>query len=438
MATTTFILKVQRKDEIRRVSLNQGSMTISELEARVVSMFPAIQDFVMMIRHPFTDEFQPVRSDSQLQEILSEVRSTCPPILRIRIVEDEKPLTQVTKHSVEIVKSPAIVFEHAQVQVKVADEDEEEEEVEEGDDEEETEDVEIARKDVDEHLSVAEEEEDEDEETEEGKVSQEPDSICSSCKGYIGDGNCFVRYKCLNCLDVILCEYCERQEVHDPSHLLVKLRVSVQNLPLKQQLVFFSHIEDPVQRLEGRQKRKELRQALKLERREKRKQERLEKKRARKLARALKKAELQEFVMVTSSGTQESLRVPEEQQPQPEVPGVPEEIPPLDLPPPVCPNEVQEEEEDATETVNEEDWSVTSLLDGFQVVPPGKPQEEQEQDEETEKTLDLDSLQIRGFAFGEKLAALEKMGFGDRNKNILLLVKNLLSLEATVEDLVRA
>jgi len=43
---------------------------------------------------------------------------------------------------------------------------------------------------------------------------------------------------------------------------------------------------------------------------------------------------------------------------------------------------------------------------------------------------------IQGIAFRQKLDALEGMGFTDKNRNILLLVKNLASLESTVSELV--
>jgi len=465
---TTIILKVQLRDEIRRVSLNVADkMEITELEAKVVHMFPQLQDFIMMMRNPSTEDLQPIFTNSQLETILSLVRAVRPPILRITVLEGQK---RPEVDAAELVSGAEPSLSRAEVRVLSADEEEEVEE--EGDDE-----------------GEEEIEEEEDEEIEEGEdatpatlsssedetePANEPDSICSNCKSYIGEESCFekARYKCINCVDV-LCDYCEENQLHDPSHLLVKLRVPVDQLPLKQQIVFVSHIEDPTLRNDARIKRKELRTALKAERRERRKQERLNAKKEKKLARRAERkqarlarkqkeldkklavamieaqAQLEEFAIVAQT-LAEAVECPEEALPQAEVEDIPalveaetslpeptyEEMPQLvnGMEVEVLQEEIVEEEEIPQEELefDEEDWS-EELTDGFEVVFPkevtpleitGTPQ------------VDLSAHRIAGLAFREKLDAMEKMGFGDRSKNIFLLVKHLASLEGAVAELV--
>lgn len=479
---STIILKVQLKDEIRRVSLNvTDTFTLAELEAKVVGMFPQLQDFVMQMRNPSTDELQLIYTEKNLSEILDQVRSTHPPILRLCIIEGQ---TRPQPACAEIVTAPEITLERAELRVHSTDEEEVEEE---GDDEEEEEEVEIEMVEIEHEPGSVNSSVDVSEE-----IAQEPDSVCSFCKSYIGEDSCFqkVRFKCVNCMDV-LCDFCEEQEVHDPSHLLVKLRVPVSRLPLKQQIVFVSHIEDQQQRDDARQKRKELRRVLKEERREKRRQERLNAKKARKLARQMERkqrrmerkqqkeqerqlaeaineteAQLEEFAVAAHVLADAIQSPPEEALPQTEVP---EDLPSLevvidpmtvsqelpDLVDSARASDEQEEEfyeeegeyeelnededededEEEEEGEEEEEWNVSSMMEGFQVVTPGEQQAAAAAGT-AEATRNLNTLRIKGLALREKLQALEQMGFGDRRRNIYLLVKNFASLEGAVAELV--
>jgi len=276
--------------------------------------------------------------------------------------------------------------------------------------------------------------------------------FCSVCKITLTD----VYFKCLNCISVELCCNCELQVTHPTTHLLVKLRQPVHTLPLKQQLIFKDHIENPEDKLLAKEQKQELRAqaraAIKVERLQKkaeRQMQRLgEKKRAKaeqkiaeKRAKALKKRE---------NETKDVIKEEEEETVQ--------EVELKEL--------VANTTEDKDQVLENENVNLSLLIEEFQVlVKPSEepvvcaieqematferlateqqPKEEelivksepQELKIEEEQPTKVQSTEEQPHQFKEKLNTLAEMGFTDRERNIRLLVKNKGSLDDTVEQL---
>lgn len=187
----SLILKVQYKDELRRVAV-QDDITLPLLTDKVRAMFPQL---------PENFEFIGVRSEEDLKQAVAQAKASHPPLLRLAITEAVCCPIETT---------PAVLS-------------------------------------------------------------------CHACKAPLGA----VYYKCINCLNVELCERCESECCHTPNHLLVKLRVPLDALTLKQRIIFASHLLDPAERQIARKQKKELRSQQSSEhikRQEERRKERAQKK----------------------------------------------------------------------------------------------------------------------------------------------------------------
>eukprot|EP01089_Gocevia_fonbrunei_P009171 TRINITY_DN2117_c0_g1_i2.p1 TRINITY_DN2117_c0_g1~~TRINITY_DN2117_c0_g1_i2.p1 ORF type:complete len:429 (-),score=124.29 TRINITY_DN2117_c0_g1_i2:63-1349(-) len=421
------ILKVQLRDEIRRVTIDGLTIQLEDLENKVRGMFPHLDDFLLQ----YTDADNTtcdIFNDDDLTLALMSANTKQPPILRLNIQEGSS--------------RSAIRQEAAALASSIMDEPALLESSEEGASPSDLYDVDASS------------------------------ANCSFCNESIG----WISFKCVNCMDILLCEDCESNAVHDCTHLLVKLRIPFETLPLKQQLIFTEHILNQEHRSIANQKRKELRKMIRTKEKVQTKADRVKarKERIRRRFEAKKKLDekAKRSVKKSVGKSKKSKKNPkkegvlatvDEPAPQPlvdeiddgfvtlvesplptveeiEEPIVAEqperleeiaEVPSLEeaeVDPIVTEEELEEEEEE------EEAWGFYDMITGLKgigetlgstvagVLSSSEDSEEQHR--------------IQGIAFRQKLEALETMGFTDKNKNILLLVKHLANLEATVDDLV--
>jgi len=419
------ILKVQYLEEIRRITLEKYCISLVELENKIRYMFPQLRYFTLAFRDDDGNNTVNILSDEDLLLGFAQANARQPPILRI-IVSDVN--TSNTENFV----------------VKLEDNGPSESAETEG----------------------------------EGTTttsSEDESAFCSYCIQKFVYGA--ARFKCINCLDIVLCEECESKCVHNAIHLLVKLRSP--NLSLKQQLIFTSHIEDSKERVAAKNKKKEIRKAMKEERmQEQRKKEdrikaRKERLRRRNLARKkleetkrdkrlrIKKEKKQravsdvvptlelesavllnnmpsvEFTCVEAAGVLDSL---EEQVSSPvvqEIEGtsvavveetvVPIEEASVDQPTEIDPPQTEPEPAANNGTEDTEPWSIYNIVSSFRLLPG--------RDDNTQQ-VNISDYRIAGISFRQKLDELERMGFTDRNRNIVVLVKHLANLERAVEELV--
>jgi len=287
------------------------------------------------------------------------------------------------------------------------------------------------------------------------------------------------RYKCMNCLEVVLCELCESKCVHNPIHLLVKLRIPTDQLSLEQQLIFTSHIEDCKERAKAKAQKKEIRKAMRKEKIEeiKKKQERIKARKERIRRRALARKKMAETKREKARAKKEK-----KQSAVPEVvplvgleSAVVNSLPSVEQPveaagvltsivDPIPPEEVIASES-VTETViedvkqqeppkedapnqsegtlsidapqlvaeQEQSWSVLDIMNSFYRMTNTSGTA---RTAEAEPQINVNDYRIQGISFRQKLDELESMGFTDRNRNIVVLVKHLANLERAVEELV--
>jgi len=401
------ILKVQYLEEIRRVTLDKHCISLSELENKVRYMFPQLYSFSLAFRDDDGNNIIDIKTEEDLLLGFAQANARQPPILRIIVSTVDK------------------------AEVKIEDN------------------------------APSESAETEGEGT--STVSEDESVIhsCSSCSETFD--SIAVRYKCINCLDVVLCESCESKSVHNPIHLLVKLRLPCNQLALKQQLIFTSHIEDSKEKAAAKSQRKDIRKAMRQERAKelKKKEERINARRDR-LRRGMirqnrnkkekKRRRLPEVLPLVEPEETSSV-VPPVVDPVPVeaaagVLAIEETAVSEPVSEPVVaeedtvvepPKEVDVPVESESDTVvpvvdtqfveeQEQSWSLSNLMSGFRLLP-GAPREATPQ-------VDVSDYRIQGISFVQKLEELENMGFTDKNRNILVLVKHLANLERAVEELV--
>jgi len=311
--------------------------------------------------------------------------------------------------------------------------------------------------------------------------------MCSHCQSAFVDP--VARYKCINCLEVVLCESCEAKSVHNPIHLLVKLRQPISDLSLKQQLIFTSHIEDEKEKALAKAQNKAIRRAMReaKEASQKKKEERLKARKERMKRRTIvrikkleENREKREKLRLKKKGKKHSqsaasgasvdviplvplqnavLHIPsveptsiassvgllhafvdpvEDPAPQEIVEEVTEFEEIVDLNNNVESNDQPKESDLSSVTVvdveapqfveeQEQSWSVFNLMTGFKVLTGLTPENQ---------IVNVNDYRIQGIAFSKKLEELEAMGFADRNKNIVVLMKHLSNLERAVEELI--
>jgi len=81
----------------------------------------------------------------------------------------------------------------------------------------------------------------------------------------------------------------------------------------------------------------------------------------------------------------------------------------------------------------EQSWSVLDIMNSFYRVTNTSGTA---RTAEAEPQINVNDYRIQGISFRQKLDELESMGFTDRNRNIVVLVKHLANLERAVEELV--
>jgi hypothetical protein len=437
------ILKVQLYDEIRRVTIDSLTIGLEDLENKVRGMFPHLDEFLLQYKDA-DDNMCDILNDDDLTLALMSANTKQPPILRLSIQVGSSRFAiqeSSTTLSSSVMDEPALL-----------------ESSEEG-------------------VSAPSDLYDD--------ANELNSSNCSLCNETIG----WISFKCVNCMDLILCEECESKAVHDCTHLLVKLRIPFETLPLKQQLIFTEHILNQEQRSIANQKRKELRKMIRTKEKIQTKADRVKarKERIRRRFEAKKKLDekAKRSAKKSSSKSKKSKKntkkegVPatvDEPAPQPLVDDIDGFVnigstiessffddiayieAPVESPLPTV-EEIEEpvvaEQPERIEEIAE----VPSLVENEPLIEDAEAEEKQEEDvwgfydmisglkgigETLGSTVagvlssseDEEQHRIQGIAFRQKLEALESMGFADKNKNILLLVKHLANLEATVDDLV--
>lgn len=408
------ILKVQYKDELRRVAL-EHPVTLATLTERVRSMFPQLPQRITFRCADFL-----IVSEDDLQTAIEQAQTGVPPLLRLVVSEVEQP--PIPKPSMDL-------------------------------------------------FSLAE--------------SLPLVASCEACRRPLGR----VYFKCLNCLHAELCVDCEALESHNAQHLLVKLRVPVDQLPLKQQLVFKSHILDPSERVLARQAKKQLRAnkaGLAAQKKEERRRERAQKKLRRleqKLESRKKKSEVKKHrhhkvKKVKKVLPQQALPVEPvvAQATVAELAAAPTSSGFYEIPP-VRPTILGTSSAPVSPMITEpkEEFNIFRMMAEFQLLKedkkkheqpalPEQPQIELVKEEareeiepavveetaaeiESQPTIEnideevVEPAELRSSGtespFQRNLQMLEDMGFTDRNHNIELLVRNVGNLETTVEQLLR-
>jgi len=421
-------------DEIRRVTLEKNCISLVELENKIRYMFPQLRHFNMSFRDDDGNVVE-IKNEEELLLGCAQANARLPPILRVMICSSEK-------------------------EVGVKNED----------------------------LSAPSETAETEEGTTSGSSEDETSiqGMCSHCQAVFGDPA--ARYKCINCLEVVLCESCEAKSVHNPIHLLVKLRQPISELSLKQQLIFTSHIEDGKERALAKAQNKAIRRAMReaKEASQKKKEERLKARKERMKRRTIvrikkleENREKREKLRLKKKGKKNAqsaasgvsvdviplvplqnavLHIPsvEPTSIASSVGLLPALVDPVEDP---APQEIVEEvaefeeivdfnggilesadpllEEDAVSEVDveaplvveeqEQSWSVFNLMNGFKHLT-GLTQENQ--------AINVNDYRIQGIAFSKKLEELEAMGFADRSRNIVVLMKHLSNLERAVEELI--
>jgi len=449
MTTTT--LKVQLYDEIRRVTVDTSRIKLDDLEIKVRGMFPQLSDFVLQYKDEDGTN-NDIVTDSDLSIAFTKALAKYPPLLRISV---DAGRSKVLANPTNPVDEPLLET-------------------------------------IDEIITAVSDD------SEDGSSSSTvSSSSCSNCNNKIG----WVYYKCINCIDTLLCESCESIGVHDCTHLLVKLRIPFESLPLKQQLVFTEYVLNQDHKLAANQKKKELRRMIRAKEKIQSKAERVKARKERIRRRFEVKKKLDEKakrttkkVVPKAKKTKKVVKkegIPatvSEPVPQPLVEEivndlfvspeaipvpVPETVPEIVSAPVLFDSALFGVEEIEEPVIAEQTQKIEELVDIPQIEEVDDlvicetkeidlPVEEKKDDQAwnfydvvsgsikdigdtlsstvsgvtTALTPSPEDHRIQGIAFRQKLDALESMGFTDRNRNILLLVKNLASLETTVDELV--
>jgi hypothetical protein len=401
----SLILKAEFNGEIRRVGLSKDDdATVERLEAKLRTLFPQLGDSFLM-----TCSGGDFHNDTDVAQAFVEAAGKKPPLVRISV--------DPTQARRQVVSAPADA-EYVQIP------------------------------------SPAEPEPAFEESW--TSISQALGHKCRLCDVTL-EG---VHYKCLNCLDVEICSQCEEAQLHDPSHLFVKMRCHVDSLPLKRQLIFKSHIDNPNEREMAKEEKKKLRE-MKIEidnrkkeareaERKKKAQEKLKRLQARKEIVSNKKAKLTAAEKKKKAAISKVKRAKKVMAVAPVVETVSDEV--------VCAGFVEVPKE---ESPQEKDFSFLRFISEFHLLKEAPKQDEQEQKEEQEEEekVEIELQEIREeqkeevvvlpveqeeevkseekkeSAFAKNLKVLEEMGFTDREKNIELLARNVGNLDETINQL---
>lgn len=413
------ILKVQYKDELRRVAIDTN-LTMAALTERVRNMFPQLPE-----QFGFRCADFQIISEEDLQTAIAMSQDKIPPLLRLVVTETQ----------------PAVPFIPAEL-LKLSD-------------------------------------------------SLPLFASCVACRKPLGKSY----FKCLNCLSYELCLDCEASCDHDHTHLLVKLRMPVDQLPLKQQLIFKSHITDRTERMVARDAKRQLRAkksgmaAVKKEERRreramkklrrmeqkletrktkaeaKKKQRQQKVKKVKKVVPAAQAAAAVEPIVAPATGAESSTTASAFF----EIPAVRPTLPAVSS----CPTSPAFNDK-------KEEFNIFRLMAEFQLLKEDKKKHEQQQqpavEQKAEEEIKVEDVKeeareeianisveeveqeetpaagesAEGDAvepaelgsstespFQRNLQVLEDMGFTDRNHNIELLVRNVGNLETTVDQLLR-
>jgi len=378
----SIILKADLNGEIRRVGLNQDEATVEKLEAKLRSIFPQLDDSFLI-----TSSNKELDHDEAVVEAFSEASASKPHLLRVRILPIRSRTTVPLALEPEYIQIPSAI---------------------------------------------------------EPQIAPEPESVgreCQMCRVPL-DG---VHFKCLNCLDFEVCPQCEENQAHVAHHLFVKLRVPVDTLPLKTQLIFKRHLESPIERELARDEKKQLREMARKNRVQeklRRSQMRLEKKNKltpseKKKATAISKVKRAKkipavLIPIELQPTQsEKLTAVEPTAVEPTVPQTVEVT------------ETKDEKE-------EEAFNMTHFISEFQVLKQETVSQEdvkpdielqviqgasEEQAEPKAETPEVEAAPEKETPFAKNLKILEDMGFTDREKNIELLVRHVGNLDETINQL---
>jgi len=250
---------------------------------------------------------------------------------------------------------------------------------------------------------------------------------CTVCQTQLSN----VYFKCLNCASVEICEDCERKELHNEQHLLVKLRCPISALPSKQQLVFERHIEDNTSQHKDRRPKKrvikQLRRAI------------IEDTVVTKpvlLAGAVLEADDEKNLTQLIDEFQIVKTVDEKLDDLPVEPNPSESMVVVEDPPVGTPYDsivVVEETPVEQPKVEEQPLEMACVDEEKETAGEAeKPKEEVLVPSEEPKKDEKPHL------FKQNLNRLVDMGFTDHDRNVRLLVKHVGDLEATVEELLHS
>jgi len=411
----SLILKAEFNGEIRRVGLSKDDdATVERLEAKLRTLFPQLGDSFLM-----TCSGGDFHNDTDVAQAFVEAAGKKPPLVRIS-VDPNQARRQVVPAPVEAeyvqIPSPAEpepTFEESWT-----------------------------------------------------SISQALGHKCRLCDVTL-EG---VHYKCLNCLDVEICSQCEEAQLHDPSHLFVKMRCHVDSLPLKRQLIFKSHIDNPNERETAKEEKKKLRE-MKIEidnrkkeareaERKKKAQEKLKRLQARKEMVSNKKAKLTAAEKKKKAAISKVKRAKKVMAVAPVVEAV-EVLPAEPVQEEVSTSFIEVPKEESSQ---EKDFSFLRFISEFHLLKEAPKQEEQEKKEEQQEKVEIELQEIHEeqpeqqqeeeevvilpteqeevkpeekteSAFAKNLKVLEEMGFADREKNIELLARNVGNLDETINQL---
>lgn len=300
--SATVVVKVEYKGELRRISMESSTTTLTSLKAKLASMFAIESDFAVIL-----SDSTPISSDEECQNAFAAVKDKKPPVLRVTLTEQEV-------------------------------------------------------------LPVVE----------------EPIAVCATClNAIIHDGSVSYHFRCVNCPSDI-CADCEKNELHNSAHLLVKLRQPYGTLTPEQQRVFTEFLEIKPSTPEP--------EAIQQAEPAKEEPAPVEVKPEQNMNVSLLMSEFQEVI----------------------------------VPEPAKPVEQSIEKEVAS-------WETeTAVPVAVEEECPKPTEEEQKKEDEAETESKKPN------PFQQNLETLELMGFGDREKNIELLVKHVNNLERTIEALLHS
>lgn len=407
----SLILKAEFNGEIRRVGLKKDDdATVEKLEAKLRTLFPQLGESFLMTCS--TGDFH---TDADVAQAFVEAAGKKPPLVRI----------SVDPNQARRVSAPVVETEYVQIPST-------------------TEQAFADWTSISPSISLGHK--------------------CRLCDASLER----VHFKCLNCLDVEICAQCEEAQLHDPSHLFVKMRCHVDSLPLKRQLIFKSHIDNPNERELAKEEKKKLREKkTEIDNRKKEAREAERKKRAQeklKRLQARKEKVSNKKVKVTAAEKKKVTAVSKVKRAKKIVALAPvEEVAePVNVAEEVVEEPVTTSVELPKEEVSQEkqDFNFLRFLSEFHLLKEVVKQDDQHMDQPEEEKIEIELQEIREeqpeeetkqqeeiaaqpeeerkekeTPFAKNLKVLEEMGFTDREKNVELLVRNVGNLDETINQL---